>query len=295
MAKADRLDLYHTTYIAPLMLPCRSLVTVHDVLFETVPEFFTTSFVWRSRLLVRHSVRHAAQVHTISKYSKDLIASQYSVPKSNIRLVPAGIDLQRFYPHDKKSARKIARTEYGVSDFILTVGRLEPRKNHVGLLEAYAMVRRVHPHIGPLVVVGQKDFGYDLFFKRMAELGLADNVLVLSGIPDAMLPLLYRAARILVYPSFAEGFGIPVLEAMASGTPVVVSNTTAMPEIVGDSGLLIDPKDPIGIADAMIRLLDDHRLAESCSERGYQQAQPWTWEHAAACYLQSISGLEELP
>ncbi|MCM2271734.1 MAG: glycosyltransferase family 4 protein [candidate division Zixibacteria bacterium] len=291
IAKEDRIELYHSTYIAPVGLACRSLVTIHDVLFETVPEYFSKPFVWRSRFLVRRSARTADQVQTISRFSSELITSRYEVASNRVRLVAPGTDLRKFHGEGRTESRSIIRTAYAVSDYILTVGRLEPRKNHLGLIEAYAEIKRKNKNLVPLVIIGQPDFGYRSILRRIGQLGLESDVKILSNVPDDMLPHFYRAARIFVYPSFAEGFGIPVLESMACGVPTVASGDSAIPEVVGDGGLLVDPKDPLDIAKAIERILDSPELAEKLSDRARNIARVWTWERAASQYLDSIKAL----
>jgi glycosyltransferase involved in cell wall biosynthesis len=237
-------------------------------------------------------VLKATQVHTISKFSREMIVSKYDVSPHSVHLVPAGIDLQRFRSDHRDEAVRFVKSKYDLKDFLLSVGRLEPRKNHIGLIEAFARVKKTNRKLGPLVIIGQQDFGFQHFLKRITELGLEQDIRVLSNVPDSDLPSFYRAADIFIYPSFAEGFGIPVLEAMACGTPVITSDRTAMPEIVGNGGLLVDPCSVDSMATALQRLVEDRTLAERLSTVGVEIAKQWSWENAAQKYLAALAQME---
>ena len=201
------------------------------------------------------------------------------------------MDLERFHPDDSQQAsNRIARI-FGVQQYILTVGRLEPRKNHVGLIKAYSIIRERYKDVGPLVIVGQRDFGCDEIFKTRRNLGLEHSVKILTNVGNDLLPDLYRATQMFVYPSFAEGFGVPPLEAMACGVPVITSNVTALPEVVGEAGLLVDPTSEEEIAHAMECLLTDSDKAAILSRRGRKQAEKWSWANSAQRYLTALGKL----
>lgn len=285
------IELFHSTYISPLYLPCKSLLTVHDILFETHPQFFNRSEVIRNKLLVRRSVRHAAQIHTVSEYSRQSLSTLYRIPEQRIKVVANGVDQSIYSPKGKDAAIERVAKQFNVRDYILCVGRLEPRKNHSGLIKAYIHLKQSNVGIGPLVIVGQRDFSYDTIFEMLRENGLEDSVRVLESVSDQLLPDLYRAARVFVYPSFAEGFGIPPLEAMACGTPVVTSNTTALGEVVGNAGLTVNPFKHEEIADAISAILFDPALASNLVTEGLRQAQRWSWDNAACSYLDAINSL----
>jgi glycosyltransferase involved in cell wall biosynthesis len=290
LTKKHDLDIYH---ISPLMLSCNSLLTVHDILFETHPEFFNKFEVVRNKLLVKLSVKKARQIHTVSQYSKNSLINIYGVDEKKIKVIPNGVNLVKFNPTGTSEAIQKILERFNIRNYILSVGRIEPRKNHKSLLEAYAIVKDNIKDIGPLVIVGQPDFGYDDFFKKIKELNLSSNVMILRSVDDEILPDIYRAARIFVYPSFAEGFGIPPLEAMASGVPVITSNLTAIPEVVQEAGLLIDPYNITEIAESMYLLLSDQKLSEELSLKGRVQAEKWSWKNTALSYIDAIRELKD--
>ena len=272
-----RADWLHTQYVAPPIITRRCFVTIHDILYERYPQYFPLLFVLRSKLLIRFSARHARHIFTVSAFSKKEIMSTYSIDEEKISVIPNGVSLDRFTPGTDNSA---LLQRFGLSSkrYILTVGRLEPRKNLVGLLRAY---RRIGSEALPLVIIGQKDFGYREAFDLLEDPWFAEKVKVFSNLNDGELPILYRNALMFVYPSWAEGFGMPPLEAMASGIPVIVSNSTALPEVVGDAGILIDPKDIKGICSAIETLEKNDEYRKILIEKGLRQAASFSWDTSA--------------
>jgi glycosyltransferase involved in cell wall biosynthesis len=271
------ISLLHTQYITPPVSFCATAVTVHDILFESHPELFERFFVSRSRLLVPLSIRRSAAVFTVSEYSRKQICGTYAVPAAKVHTIPNGVDRSRFVPGEVGLE---FLTEYDLKpkSYFLTVGRLEPRKNHATLLRAWAQMNAPRPH---LVVVGQRDFQYREVFELIETLGLQQDVKVLEDVSDAQLPAIYRHAKGFVYCSRAEGFGMPLLEAMASGIPVVSSANTALSEVCGDAALLVDPDSPTKIHDAVLALDQKPELREELIRRGQLQAVEFTWEKSA--------------
>ncbi|QRX82861.1 glycosyltransferase family 1 protein [Glaciimonas sp. PAMC28666] len=292
LARQYRLDILHTQYVLPWPLRCLGMVTIHDVLFESHPEYFERIFVLRSRVLMRLAAKHAAHLFTVSEFSRSEIVRLYGVSESRISVVLNGVDLSRFKPGTEGRQLLFARGLVS-GNYILSVGRLEPRKNHRSLLEAYALIKGDVPN---LVLIGHRDFGFDVVFSTIARLGLGDRVRVLEDVADAELPVLYRHARLFVYPAFAEGFGMPPLEAMAAGIPVIASNTTAIPEVVGEAGLLVAPDDIDGLAQAMQRLLNDPLEHARLTLVARERAQLFNWDQPAhqvrERYLLAIKDLE---
>lgn len=271
------LDLIHTQYVMPLQPAKGNAVTIHDVLFEPYPEYFGRFFVWRSRLMMRWSARNADLLFTVSSYSRREISARYGVPAERIVVTNNAVDRASFFPgHAGEDLVRARGLESG--GYLLTVGRIEPRKNHATLLKAYRALPGTPP---PLVIVGQRDFGYGAFETEMASMPKDRRVVVLSDIGDGELPALYRHAQIFVYPSFAEGFGMPPLEALASGVPVITSASTAIPEVVSEAGLLVDPEDPLALQHALEQLLASATLRAELAQRGLERADQFTWKAAA--------------
>jgi glycosyltransferase involved in cell wall biosynthesis len=273
------LDLLHSQYIIPLPSLSKTVVTIHDVLFESHPEFFQPFFRLRSRLLMRLAAFQSEHVFTVSQFSKGEIERRYGMRPEQITVTPNGVDYRRFYPGQDGEAM-LARRGLTSGDYLLTVGRLEPRKNHVTLLKAYAKLGKDAPK---LVIVGQKDFGFEAMFNEVAAAGGAfrDRVLILEDVAEAELPVLYRHCMAFIYPSLAEGFGMPPLEAMASGAPVIVANNTALTEVVETAGLLVGSTDVDGLADAIRRMTTEPATRAALRAQGLAQAEKFSWDVAA--------------
>jgi glycosyltransferase involved in cell wall biosynthesis len=277
VARQYRLDLLHTQYIAPPFLRCATVVTVHDILFESNPEYFEKLFVLRSRLLVRRSARKSVGVFTVSEFSRGQISETFSIGPDKIRVIPNGVDCGRFFPgSDGKDIVESLGLEAG--QYFLTVGRLEPRKNYANLLRAWSRLAEPRPK---LVIVGQRHFGYSECLDLVRELELNRDVISLECVSDEQLPSVYRNAKAFVYCSWAEGFGMPVIEAMASGVPVISSATTALLEVCDGAALPIAPADIDEISRAVREIDRNDDLRRKLAIRGLSRAADFSWEKSA--------------
>ena len=272
-----KIDMLHMQYICPPILTAKTIVTIHDVLFEDYPQYFKPTFRIRSRILFRRSAESAESVVTVSNYSKDALERQYRIPRDKITTIYNSVDLARFYP-GKEGADQIRSLGLTPGEYLLCVGRLEPRKNHANLLRAVALLPRPRP---TLVIVGQRDFSFKGIFDLCNQLGMQREVLFLEDVDDSLLPVLYRHAKLLAYPSMAEGFGMPIIEAMASGIPIITSNCTSLPEIAGTAALLVDPVSVPDLRDAIAVVLSNPGLAERLRIAGVQRAKHFCWDEAA--------------
>lgn len=277
--RRDKADLFHCQYLAPPLLPCPCVLTVHDILHETYPQFYPGGLRRLMSLFYPRSARSAAAVITGSEFSKREIAARYGVPDERIHVTPYAADTS-FAPVEPQRARRAA-AKYGVhGPYILFVGRIEPRKNIAGLVEAFSLLAADGAMRHTLVVAGMMD---DLFkdFHARTTARFGDRIRFTGRVEPEDLPALYSGADIFAYPSFAEGFGLPPLEAMACGTPVVTSNTTSIPEVTGDAALLVEPSDTAGLARAMSRLLHDRELRLALRAAGLERSRAFCWERTA--------------
>ncbi len=282
LAKREQLDLLHTQYVSPPASSVPCLVTLHDVLFESHPELFGPLFRLRSKLLMRHSARRAEHVLTVSEYSRQQIHERYGIEAARLSVVHNGVDGTRFFPGEK-DAELVERRGLAPGRYLLSVGRLELRKNYDVLARAHAALGEQAP---PLVLVGKRGQGTDQVLEQLKPQVERGLVHLLQDVSDAELPALYRHAQVFCYPSEAEGFGMPPLEAMASGTPVITSNTTALPEVVGDGGLQIDPRDVPALRDAILHLVNNPRQRQAMAASGLQRAKAFDWKNSAAALSQ---------
>lgn len=272
-----KLDLLHTQYRVPFMMVGACACTIHDVLFEDFPEYFKPLFVWQSKITFRLAAKKAKILFSVSNYSKNRISELYNIDSNKITVLYNGVDNKKFYPATDSNER-LSKFHLRSKGYILTVGRLEPRKNHVRLIQAYA---KLNIKDIPLVIVGQKDFGYQPILDLIRDLSISNRVIILDNIDDEMLPILMRNAKIFVFPAFAEGFGMPVLEAMSSGVPTITSNTTAFPEIVGDAAILVNPLNIEDIATAISNILSDNEHYNMACNNAYERSKLFNWQSVA--------------
>lgn len=280
--KRRRVNVFHgPTFIAPLVKTCRQVVTIHDMTFFLLPQchLFTKRHYFQR--LIPRCVGRANQVIAVSESTKrDIVRILGSQCSKKIKVIYHGKD-ERFRPDRAGAASCGLRTKYGLlGRVILFVGLIEPRKNLERLIRAYAKLKSLHQD-SCLVLAGSQGWGYEAVLRAVSESGVKDRVFFPGFIPDRELPSLYNLADVFVYPSLYEGFGLPVLEAMSCGTPVVASRVSSMPEIAGDAALLVDPHDVDSIAQALERVLVDRTLRERMAEGGIRRSQPFTWERTA--------------
>jgi glycosyltransferase involved in cell wall biosynthesis len=288
MQRKFKLDILHTQYILPIPSFCAGIVTIHDILFETHPQYFAPLFRFRSRILMRLSAWRAYHVFTVSEFSRQEMLTRYRIAPKKISVIHNGVDASRFYPGNAGRAIVESRGLFS-KGYLLSVGRLEPRKNHVALLRAYALLQNP---ILPLVIIGQPHFGFDEVFQVIQELNLEERVLIFTNVKDEELPAFYRHAKLFIYPTWAEGFGMPPLESMASGVPVITSDSTSIPEVVGDAAKLVSPYDIEAIAKTMDYFLFDQVFYSVMQERGLMQIKAFQWsagaEKVRAVYLDAL-------
>ena len=285
-SRRDALDVLHVQYIGPPVHRGRLVATIHDLGFLRVPATFSRTFVTRSKVLVRRTARRAARVITGSAFSRDDLIAEYGLDPGRSGRRSRTASGRNISPPRRASAAEAEAVlaRHGIRrPYILSVGRLNPRKNLPALAGAFARMKKATGLPHRLVLAGPADYRTK---ETLAAVSAAvPDVLVAGLVPDRDLPLLYREAEIFVYPSLFEGGGLPALEAMAAGTPVIASKTSSLPEMVGDAGILIDPESVDDIARALTRLAADPELRRTLREKGRARARSMTWENAARATL----------
>jgi len=271
-------DLLHSqAFVTPVLSHKPSVVTIYDLSFLRSPERFR----WANRTYLRWftglSVKRASRVIAISQYTKKDIVKVYGISPDKIDVVYSGLDPQFARPGPQ--AIEEFREARGLPEkFILYLGTIEPRKNLSTLIRAYAKVR---PAGVKLVCAGGRGWMYEDVFQTVEELRLSRDVIFPGFLPEDELPLWYSAADIFVYPSAYEGFGLPVIEALACGVPTITTNATSLPEAAGQAALLVPPDDTTALADALEGLINSPAQQADLAERGPQQARRFTWLEAA--------------
>ena len=280
----DHADLVHLpSTILPPILPCPAVVTVHDLAWARFPETYDAADLRMQTRVVPRSLRRAAHIIAVSQSTARDLTETLDVPADKITAIPLGVSPSFSPDGPALSPDAFPGAEHLAGGYILhlATGGPHPRKNVAGLLEAYARLRADHP-APPLVVAG------DVSSKRgrvlldaAAHLGLAEDVIFPGQVSEAVLPALYRSAIILAYPSLYEGFGLPILEAMASGLPVITSNRSSMPEAAGDAAVLVDPESLEDLTATLARALTDDALRRDLAQRGLARSREFTWDRTA--------------
>jgi glycosyltransferase involved in cell wall biosynthesis len=288
----NKIDLFHGTMaMLPLAVRMPTVVTIYDLVLEKFPE----TMYWKNWLslktLMKVSARKASKIIAISENTKKDIIDYFGIDEEKIRVIYLGVDSQFSPQPDPNEADALAK--YNLTDgYILSVGTLEPRKNFHRLINAYKMVASSGQKTPKLVIIGGHGWGNEELGKLVRESGLDERVILAGYVPDEDIPVLYRNASVFVYPSLYEGFGLPPLEAMACGTPVITSNLSSIPEVVGDAAVLIDPYNTAEIAQAIASVLKNEGLRDSLRTSGLVRSKLFNWEKTArethSLYLEVI-------
>lgn len=281
-----RADVIHgPDFILPPALRARRVVTVHDLAFLTHPECAVPKLVEYLSRVVPRALRVADHIISVSQRTADDLHALLGVPREKITVIPLGVDPAFTRPVDA-SAVTALREKYDLAGPVaLAVGTIEPRKNYEGLVAAFERARREQDGPRTLVIAGRKGWLYDGVFAAVEKCGLREHVRFLDYIPDGELAMLYTAAAVVAVPSLYEGFGIPVLEAMASGTPVVCSDGGSLPEVAGDAALVVPVGDTDALTAALVRASADGELRAGMIERGRERVKAFTWDVTARAHV----------
>lgn len=276
----DSADITHFfNYYLPPGVKGKKIVTVHDMAYKRFPE--TVRFKTRKMLDIslKKSINRADLIITVSEFSKQEILSFFPQCARKIEVVYNGVDLNVFRPmSDQVMIEKVKRKYNIEGDFLLYLGTIEPRKNIERLLEAYSLIKKKLRYYPKLVLAGGKGWLDSGIFRTLEKLKLKDNVVLSGYVGDEDVPVLMNAARAFLFPSIYEGFGMPPLEAMACGVPVLTASVASLPEVVGDAAVLVDPFSVDSISSGMKKIISDEKLRTQLSQKGKERAKLFSWE-----------------
>ncbi len=283
---AEKIDLMHATdHLIPNLGKIPVVATLMDAIPLSHPEWVSMNLRAVKNALWRRSARWASHVITISEYSKQEIEKHFGISAEKISVIPLGVD-ERWFRSIAAGTMESTLSRYGLPEnFFLSVGTLQPRKNIGRVIDAYCSLPPGIKNEVPLVIVGRAGWQCDEIVEALSSESYGNSVVWLKHLPDDDLLALMKAATALVFPSLYEGFGLPVLEAFAAGTPVITSNRTSLPEVAGDAALLVDPMDISSISAAMQRLLEEPSLADILREKGSVRAHAHSWDRTASMTL----------
>lgn len=270
-------------YSIPFGVAGKKAVYVYDMAYKAYPETIQKETLQMLQEELEKACRRADRIITISEFSKQEIMKYLGIEEKKIAVVPCAVDREVFRPdYDSAEIRRVAE-KYGIKgSYILYLGTLEPRKNITQLIEAYKLLQERAAERPKLVIAGKKGWGFDNIFELVQRYQLKEEVVFTGYVPDEEIPYLLSGALCFVFPSLYEGFGMPPLEAMACGVPVISSNVASIPEVVGDAGILINPKETEELYQAMFAMVTDEKKCNELRKRGLERSRQFSWEASAA-------------
>ena len=281
----NNIDIYHgTKNTLPFITKknTKYVVTIHDIVMFELPKLFTLTEKVYWFFSVKNAIKKANIIITVSKSTKQSIIKRYKAAENKIRVIPLGVDCHKFYPTSEKDKQKIKALYDLPEKYILYVGNKRPNKNLKRLLLAYKNLLTNYPRAPKLLLVigidSDKKFNLRSYIDKMS---LSEKIVILENLEDDNLRQVYAAAELFIYPSLYEGFGLPVLEAMASGVPVIASNTSSIKEVAGEAGYLINPYNTKDITDSLRVLIENDRLRQELIRKGLTRAKQFSWEKMA--------------
>jgi len=292
-----RVDLYHAPhYVVSPLTRCPYVVTIHDCIHLRFPQYLPNRAAHLyARTMMSIAAKRAERVLTVSQASKDDILHYLGVPSSKVEVIYNALDERLAAAPTADDVARVRERFQLTSPFILYAGNIKPHKNLERVIEAYSILRRRGVEDVKLLIIGDEISKYQNLRRLVHRFQLHQQVRFLGFVPDATLAALYRLANVFVFPSLYEGFGLPPLEAMAAGTPVITSNVSSLPEVVGDAAVLVDPLNASAIADGMVRVLRDESLRSDLIRRGRERVKMFSWERSVARIRQVYGELVKTP
>ena len=283
--------LFIPAHAIPLIHPKNTITTIHDVGFEHFPELYSQKSLWYHRFSVRFALKHCKKVIAISKFTKQELIDKFKADPEKIVVINNGFNNERYRVIDAPEKINEILDKYKIKKpFIMSIGRLEEKKNTAGIIEAFKLIIDHWPKYKDLqlVLIGNKGYGFEKVLSLIGKYDLSHSVNFPGWVEEEDLPYLLNAAQAFVFPSFYEGFGIPILEAMACGCPVITSNFGATKEVAGNTAILVDPKLEGDIAQGIISVLENQALREYIIKKGIERAKQFSWEKCAQETLETL-------
>lgn len=286
--------IFSPTHYIPRFSPIKRVVTIFDLSFLHFPETFKKNDLWQLKNWTEYSIKNSSAILTISKSTRDDIVKEYSVSGDKITVAYPGYDQRIFKPSSSKDSIEEVKRRYKTGDsYIIYIGTIQPRKNLERLIEAFSETKGFNLVIvGKTTGEGRQGWMFEDILKKPRELGIDDKVVFTGFVPEEDLVYLLNGAVAYINPSLYEGFGIPVVEAMACGVPVLVSNTSSLPEVVGKAGVMFDPYSVEKMRDAMKEVVENEKIRKDLSEKGLEQAGKFSWEGMAKEVLKVFEDLQ---
>lgn len=290
----SKIDIYHVPQNGVGLsenINCAKVITLHDIIPLKMPETVSDRYLNIFNNILPNLIPKCEGIITVSQYSKDDIANEFNFPKEKIYVTHLAAE-NIYKPLDKSMCKNILKKKYSISDnFILYVGGFSPRKNIMGIIEAFSLLPARKRAKLKLVITGKKGFSYPKYKNRSETLNVSEDVIFTDFIPLEDMPIFYNSAEVLVYPSFYEGFGLPPLEAMACGTPVIASNVTSLPEVCNDSALLVDPNNIYQLSNSIDNVISDNKLMIRMSKNGLARSSDFSWKKTASHTIAAYSNI----
>lgn len=280
LLRRDQIQIAHFQYIAPLFLKTPFVLTVHDLSYLSHAQYFPYLMRKRLQWMVPLAVKKASHIVTVSESSKNDLIREYGLSEEKVSVVYNGV-ADIFFPASEIEEQRVREKYDCTTPYFLVVGALQPRKNLRRVIQTYAKLVKNNQIATRLVIAGPRSWKHQSVDELVKKLGIESYVKITGYVPDEDLVALYSAAKFSIYASLFEGFGLPIVESMACGTPVITSNTSSMPEVAADAALLVDPQDDQSIADAILMLDRDMKLREQLKQRGLLNAKRFSWKNAA--------------
>lgn len=284
--------LFSPAHYTPRFCPVPVVVTIHDTAYEYFPHEFLKKDLFKLKAWTQHAIKQAKTVIAVSESTKKDIVKNYKITAKDVNIVMNGFKKHHEVRSNKTMTQVMKKYDLKKHEYILYVGTLQPRKNITSLIKSFEQVHKLRPYI-KLVIVGRKGWLYHEFFSTAQQLGLQDSILFTGYVPDEDLPHLYRNAGVFVMPSLYEGFGIPLLEAMYYGCPVISSNTSSLPEVGGDAALYFNPRNVKQLTGKIIDVLGKKSLRNKLVNAGKKQYKKFSWKKSASETLQLIEDTVE--